>query len=287
MALQGSQWQAFASRSRCPQLCVAVMMVIALCFFGESRSFVSGKPVTLRGGTVRGSTSSVPSPPARAHMASAASSSSMSSVAALALVGSLALLKPRTRGSGETPKVVMQARNDYPTTPTGDSRTSRRMRAGRMRSILDGRQIAVRVNRKTNKSIKFRMHVMPGDIVQIMKGKDKGKVTEVLRIYPKWNRILCLGVNYCIKHVRPQREDEVGQRVQVEAPMHSSCVMHYDPEEQIAGPLGIRFEKRVKKSGGKEYVKKVRFNKATGNDIPKRDAKKWVPVLDRDEDEDE
>ena len=28
------------------------------------------------------------------------------------------------------------------------------------------------------------------------------QVTEVLRIYPKWNKILCLGVNYCIKHVR-------------------------------------------------------------------------------------
>ena len=62
---------------------------------------------------------------------------------------------------------------------------------------------------------------MPGDTVQVMKGKDKGKaearisaavltlsqtwlqVTEVLRIFPKWNKILCLGVNYCIKHVRP------------------------------------------------------------------------------------
>ena len=67
---------------------------------------------------------------------------------------------------------------------------------------------------------------MPGDTVQVMKGKDAGKartwtargrlfqaapgstrkrcsqVTEVLRIYPKWNKILCLGVNYCIKHVR-------------------------------------------------------------------------------------
>ena len=127
---------------------------------------------------------------------------------------------------------------------------------------------------------------MPGDMVQVMKGKDAGKVTEVLRVYPKWNKILCLGVNYCIKHVRPQREDEVGQRVQVEAPMHASCVMHYDPEEKLAGHLGIRFVKKTRQ--GRDIVKKVRYNKSTGNAIPLRKPKTWVPVLDREaEDEDE
>lgn len=40
--------------------------------------------------------------------------------------------------------------------------------------------------------------------------------------------------------------------------------MHYDPEEKVAGHLGIRF---VKKSlgDGTEIVKKVRYNKASGN----------------------
>eukprot|EP00438_Fugacium_kawagutii_P008285 Skav228067 [mRNA] locus=scaffold52:9963:13006:+ [translate_table: standard] len=140
---------------------------------------------------------------------------------------------------------------------------------------------------------------MPGDIVQVMKGKDTGKARHFLLFgsfaflgvedmaRESAMRILCLGVNYCIKHVRPQREDEVGQRVQVEAAMHSSCVMHYDPEEKIAGHLGIRFVKKTRKDG-KEIVKKQRYNKATGNAIPIRVAKKWVPVLDREaEDEDE
>ena len=35
-----------------------------------------------------------------------------------------------------------------------------------------------------------------------MQGLWLWQVTEVLKIYPKWNKILCLGVNYCIKHVR-------------------------------------------------------------------------------------
>lgn len=183
------------------------------------------------------------------------------------------------------PRVTMHARSARPTTPMG-TRGKRRNRAGRMRPIFRGRQIAVRVNPKTNKPIRYRMHVMPGDTVQIMKGKDAGKVTTVLRIYPKWNKILCLGVNYCIKHVRPMREDEVGQRVQVEAPMHSSCVMHYSETEGVAGLLGIRFEKKTL-SDGREVVKKLRFNKATGEVIPAKAPQKWVPVLDRPaEDED-
>ncbi|CAE7256182.1 rplX [Symbiodinium pilosum] len=187
--------------------------------------------------------------------------------------------------TGACSRVIMHARSPKPTTPAGSPKNKRRMRAGRKRPIFNGRQIAVRVNPKTNKPVRYKMHVMPGDTVQVMKGKDKGKVTEVLRIFPKWNKILCLGVNYCIKHVRPMREDEVGQRVQVEAPMHSSWVMHYDEEEEVAGLLGVRFKKKALKDGS-EVVKKVRYNKSTGNEIPVRAPSRWVPVLDRVEDED-
>jgi len=138
----------------------------------------------------------------------------------------------------------------------------------------------VRVNPATNKPIRYRMHVKPGDTVQIMKGKDAGKVTEVLKIYPKWNKILCLGVNYNIKHVRPQKEEDVGSRVQVEAPMHSTCVMHYDEDAGVAGLLGIRFELKTL-SNGIEIAKKIRYNKASGAQIVAKLPQKWVPVLDR------
>ncbi|CAE7397054.1 rplX [Symbiodinium natans] len=211
------------------------------------------------------------------------------SFAACAGLAVLALLAPRrhvlSRNQSAAPRVIMHARSAKPTTPSGSPKNKRRMAAGRKRPIYMGRQLAVRVNPRTNKPVRYKMHVMPGDIVQVMKGKDKGKVTEVLRIYPKWNKILCLGVNYCIKHVRPMREDEVGQRVQVEAPMHSSWVMHYDEEEEVAGLLGVRFEKRTLEDG-MEIVKKVRYNKSTGNEIPVSTPSKWVPVLDRVEDED-
>jgi len=154
------------------------------------------------------------------------------------------------------------------------------MRAGPNRPIYRGRQLRVRINPVTHNPIRYRMHVKPGDTVQVMKGKDAGKVTEVLKLYPKWNKILCLGVNYNIKHVRPQKEEDVGQRVQVEAPMHSTCVMHYDEDAGVAGILGIRFEKKTL-SNGIDIVKKIRYNKASGANIIGKMPQKWVPVLDR------
>lgn len=160
------------------------------------------------------------------------------------------------------------------------SRGARRMRAGRKRPVFRGVQIMVRVNPHTNKPVKHRMHVKPGDTVQVVKGKDKGKVTTVLKVFPKWNKILCLGVNYCIKHVRPMRDEEVGQRVQVEAPFHSSCVMHYSETQGVVGNLGIRCIVKKQKSGDMRVVK-VRYNKATGEDIPRKIPPKWVPVLER------
>lgn len=149
-----------------------------------------------------------------------------------------------------------------------------------MRPIYKGRQIMVRVNPKTNKPIRYRMHVKPGDTVQVMKGKDAGKVTTILKIYPKWNKVLCLGVNYCIKHVRPMRDDEVGQRVQVEAPMHASNLMHYSEKEGVTGLLGIRYVPRTLKDGTVIYNKE-RYNKATGEEIKRKIPPKWTPVLQR------
>lgn len=191
----------------------------------------------------------------------------------------LLVLCPRALTSGKAAQprrsaVALRARNPFPSVPTSEM-NARRMRA-HGKSFLDGRQISVRVNPKTHRPIRYLMHVKPGDTVQVVRGKDAGKVTTVLKTYAKWNKILCLGVNFCIKHVRPQRDDEFGSRVQVEAPIFAPNVMHYSEKEGVVGNLGIRFEKQEDGS----YAK-IRFNKATGEAIPKKDPPEWVPVLDR------
>ena len=59
------------------------------------------------------------------------------------------------------------------------------------------------------------MKVKKGDNVLITAGKDKGKTGKITRAFPKEMRILVEGVNLKKKHVRPKREGEKGQVVEI------------------------------------------------------------------------
>jgi len=69
------------------------------------------------------------------------------------------------------------------------------------------------------------MKIKKSDIVQIIQGKDAGKKGKVLRAMPKINKIVVEGLNLAIKHVRPKREGEKGQRVKMAMPFDVSNAM--------------------------------------------------------------
>lgn len=69
------------------------------------------------------------------------------------------------------------------------------------------------------------MKIKTGDQVKILQGKDKGKKGKVIQTMPKDNKIVVEGVNLFIKHVRPKKEREKGQRVEFPAAMDVSKVM--------------------------------------------------------------
>lgn len=56
-------------------------------------------------------------------------------------------------------------------------------------------------------------------------GKDKGKTAKVLRVVPKENRLIAEGVNVYKKHVRPKREGEKGEVVEVTRSLSAANVM--------------------------------------------------------------
>ena len=78
------------------------------------------------------------------------------------------------------------------------------------------------------------MHVKTGDTVQVISGREKGKVGEVLQAIPKTSQVVVKGVNIRTKHVKPQQEGESGQITTYEAPVHSSNVMLYSSKEKVA-----------------------------------------------------
>lgn len=74
------------------------------------------------------------------------------------------------------------------------------------------------------------MKIRKGDTVQIISGKDKGKRGRVLKVFPKRNKLIIEGLNLLYKHVRPKREREKGQRIQIPAPLYISKVMLVCPK---------------------------------------------------------
>ena len=57
-----------------------------------------------------------------------------------------------------------------------------------------------------------------GDQVLVTAGNDKGKKSEVLRVFPKSNKVLVKGVNMYVKHVKPFM-DRAGEKKTVERPL--------------------------------------------------------------------
>nr|WP_144053362.1 50S ribosomal protein L24 [Xenococcus sp. PCC 7305] len=102
------------------------------------------------------------------------------------------------------------------------------------------------------------MHVKKGDNVQVISGRDKGKVGEILQVLPKSSKVVVKGVNIRTKHVKPQQEGESGQISTFEAPVHSSNVMLYSEKEKVASRVCYTFT---------DDGKKVRMLKKTGEII--------------------
>ncbi len=107
------------------------------------------------------------------------------------------------------------------------------------------------------------MKIKKGDKVQVIAGKDKGLVGDVLATYPEKNQVVVEGVNIRKKAMRPSQVNPDGGIFSQEAPIDASNVMLYDTKAKKAGRVGYR----VTSNG------KVRFNKKSGNDV-KADKKK-------------
>lgn len=103
--------------------------------------------------------------------------------------------------------------------------------------------------------VRHKMHVKKGDTVQIISGRDKGKVGEIVRTLPKLSKVVVKGVNIKTKHVKPQQEGETGQIVTYEAPIDSSNVMLYSNQQKVASRVCYTFT---------EDGRKVRMLKKTG-----------------------
>ena len=67
--------------------------------------------------------------------------------------------------------------------------------------------------------------IKKNDIVQVIKGKDKGKKGKVINVITSTKRALVEGLNLAKKHKRQSRQDQKGGIISIEMPISVSNLM--------------------------------------------------------------
>ncbi|KAJ0961027.1 hypothetical protein J5N97_001000 [Dioscorea zingiberensis] len=106
-------------------------------------------------------------------------------------------------------------------------------------------QISMKLKRWERKECKpnslpvlHKMHVKVGDTVKVISGHEKGKIGEITRLFKHNSTVIVKDMNLKTKHMKSREQGEPGQIVKIEAPIHSSNVMLYSKEQNIASRVG-------------------------------------------------
>ena len=106
--------------------------------------------------------------------------------------------------------------------------------------------------------------IKSGDLVKVIRGKDKGKEGTVTRVLDN-DRLIVEGVQMVKKHVRATQQGQQAGIVSVEAPIHRSNVMLIDPETKQPTRVGIVVKEEVR--DGKVKTVRVRVAKKSGKEL--------------------
>ena len=69
------------------------------------------------------------------------------------------------------------------------------------------------------------LKIKKGDIVQAVKGKDKGKKGKVIKVFATASKALVEGVNMVKKHKRRTQQDQKGGIISIETPIACANLM--------------------------------------------------------------
>ena len=92
------------------------------------------------------------------------------------------------------------------------------------------------------------LRIRKGDMVEVIAGDHRGARGKVLRVDRRRGLVVVEGVNMVYRHIRPNRRNPQGGRIQKEAPIHLSNVLPFD----TAAGRGrrVRFEVKRVTGGG-------------------------------------
>jgi len=90
------------------------------------------------------------------------------------------------------------------------------------------------------------MKIKKGDQVKILNGKDRGKTGKVLSASPREEKITIEGLNLVKKRVRPKKQGQKGETVNVPRPIMASRVALICKSCDRAVRVGFRIEGKEK-----------------------------------------
>lgn len=94
------------------------------------------------------------------------------------------------------------------------------------------------------------MRIKTGDRVQVIAGKDKGQIGEVIRVDRRRDRVVVRGVNMVKRHKRPSPVDPEGGIIEREGTIHASNVLLYSEKLE----RGVRVAYRFKGASGDHHA---------------------------------
>lgn len=86
------------------------------------------------------------------------------------------------------------------------------------------------------------MKLRKGDTVQVIRGRDRGATGTVSHVFRENDRVTVQGVNMYTKHVRPKKQGEKGQSVQVPRAVALANLMVVCPSCKKPSRMGYRME---------------------------------------------
>ena len=101
------------------------------------------------------------------------------------------------------------------------------------------------------------MKIRKGDRVVVLNGRSKGKIGEVLKVFPRDRLVIVQGVNMAKRHTRPSA-GTTGGIVEKEAAIDVSNLAHIDPKTDEPTRVGYKFL---------DDGRKVRYAKRSGEVI--------------------
>lgn len=101
-----------------------------------------------------------------------------------------------------------------------------------------------------------------GDVVRVIRGKDRGREGKVLRVIPETPhrppRVIIEGVNMVKRHTKPNPKNPQGGIVEREAPIAAAKAMPIDPRAKAPTRIGWKW---IEEAGAR---KKVRIARRSG-----------------------